>query len=134
MNKRDAAGMLDTSAVIALGTLAESDLPEESFISAITLAELSVGPLVAQTDSERLARLAVLQVTEATFNPLPFDAESARVFGRVAATLRSSGKKRRARAYDALIAASAIRNELPIYTRNPDNFDGIRSLEVRKVR
>ena len=134
MNKRDAAGILDTSVVIALGTLAESDLPEESFISAITLAELSVGPLVAQTDTERLARLAVLQVTEASFDPLPFDTDSARVFGRVAATLRSSGKKRRARAYDALIAASAIRNELPVYTRNPDDFDGITGLEVRKVR
>ncbi len=133
MTSSDPAGLLDTSVVIELGALAASDLPLESFISAITLAELSVGPLVASTDAERLARQSVLQVAEATFTPLPFDAESARAFGRVAAALRGSGRKHRARAYDALIAATAIRHDLPVYTRNPDDFSGITGLVVRAL-
>ncbi len=133
MTGPDPAGLLDTSVVIELGALAPSDLPLESFISAITLAELSVGPLVASTDAERLARQSVLQVAEATFTPLPFDAESARAFGRVAAALRGSGRKHRARAYDALIAATAIRHDLPVYTRNPDDFSGITGLVVRAL-
>jgi len=130
----DSAGLLDTSVVIELGALALTDLPNESFISAITLAELSVGPLVATTPDERVRRQSVLQVAEASFSPLPFDAETARVFGRVAAALRDSGRKTRARAYDALIAATAIRHELPVYTRNPDDFEGITTLTVRQVR
>lgn len=134
MTGSDPAGLLDTSVVIELGSLTASDLPQESFISAITLAELSVGPLVASTTEERIARQAVLQVTEAHFAPLPFDAESARAFGRVAAALRGSGRKSRARAYDALIAATAVRHELPVYTRNPDDFTGIEGLTVRRVR
>ncbi len=134
MTYSDPAGLLDTSVVIDLGALAAADLPQESFIAAITLAELSVGPLVAATDDERSARQSVLQVAEAHFTPLPFDAEAARAFGRVAAALRSSGRKRRARTYDALIAATAIRHELPVYTRNPDDFAGIDGLTVRHVR
>ena len=130
----DSAGLLDTSVVIALGALVVADLPNESFISAITLAELSVGPLVATTPDERVRRQSVLQVAEASFSPLPFDAETARVFGRVTAALRDSGRKTRARAYDALIAATAIRHELPVYTRNPDDFEGITTLTVRQVR
>jgi tRNA(fMet)-specific endonuclease VapC len=129
----DPAGLLDTSVVIALGTLTAADLPEESFISAVTLAELSVGPMVATTDDERLARQSVLQVTEAHFSPLAFDAESARAFGRVAAALRGTGRKRRARTYDALIAAAGLRHELPIYTCNPEDFTGIPGLIVRTV-
>jgi len=129
----DPVGLLDTSVVIELGALTVSDLPGESFISAVTLAELSVGPLVATSADERVARQSVLQVAEASFSPLPFDAECAREFGRVATALRTSGRKRRARAYDALIAATAIRHELPVYTRNPDDFAGIDSLTVRTV-
>lgn len=134
MTVPDPVGLLDTSVVIELGSLTLDELPAESFISAVTLAELSVGPLVATEDAERIARQAVLQVAESSFSALPFDAESARVFGRVAAALRASGRKRRARAYDALIAATALRHALPVYTRNPADFEGIDGLEVRTVR
>jgi len=127
------AGLLDTSVVIELGSLRADELPLESFISAITLAELSVGPLIASPVAERTARQSVLQVTEATFDPLPFDAQCAREFGRVAAALRDSGRKSQARAYDALIAATAIRHELPVFTRNPDDFTGIPDLTVHRV-
>ena len=100
--------MLDTSTVILLGRIDDpAALPDEAVISAITLAELSVGPHVAHTDEERAARQAHLQQAESDFDVLVFDAESARAFGSVAASLRASGRKPAARAYDALIAASA---------------------------
>lgn len=129
-----AQGLLDTSTVILLGRLSPSaPLPEEALISAVTLAELSVGPLVASTDEVRAARQAHLQQAEADFDPLPFDASAARAFGRVAASLRSSGRKPVARAYDALIAATAIANGLPLYTCNPADFTGIAELDVVAV-
>ncbi len=129
-----AQGLLDTSTVIFLGRLSPSaPLPEEALISAVTLAELSVGPLVASTDEVRAARQAHLQQAEADFDPLPFDASAARAFGRVAASLRSSGRKPVARAYDALIAATAIANGLPLYTCNPADFTGIAELDVVAV-
>ncbi|BBX92636.1 hypothetical protein MBOE_42850 [Mycolicibacterium boenickei] len=127
-------GMLDTSTVILLGRLADPDeLPNESVISAVTLAELSVGPHVAQTDAERSARQQHLQQAEADFEVLPFDAESARAFGGVAAALRTSGRKPAARAYDALIAASAVAHGVPLYTCSPADFSGIPQLDLRAV-
>ena len=128
------AGLLDTSTLILLSRLRDpSALPERPLISAITLAELSVGPLVAGNETERAARLAHLQQAEADFDPLPFDADAARAFGRVAASLHRSGRKPSARAYDAMIAAVALANELPLYTCNPDDFASIDGLTVVAV-
>lgn len=127
-------GMLDTSTVILLGRLEDpNELPNDSVISAITLAELSVGPHVARTDSERSARQQHLQQAEADFEILPFDAESARAFGGIAAALRTSGRKPAARAYDALIAASAVAHGVPLYTCNPGDFSGMPQLDLRAV-
>jgi predicted nucleic acid-binding protein len=96
------------------------------------VAEFSVGPLVASDEQVRAARQAHQQA-EADFEPLPFDAAAARAFGRVAASLRAGGRKTAARAYDAMIAATAIANGLPIYTCNPDDFSAIDGLEVIAV-
>ena len=131
---RHARGVLDTSTVIALPRIEDpAALPGEPLITAVTLAELSVGPLVATTDEERAARQAHLQQAEADFDPLPFDARCARAFGRVAASLRRTGRKPAARAYDAMIAATALAHELPVYTCNPEDFRGIEGLEVVAV-
>jgi hypothetical protein len=127
-------GLLDTSAVIALARISEpNQLPAESFISAITLAELSVGPLVASNEAERARRQAHVQQAEATFDPLPFDAAAARAFGGVAVALRARGRKPAARAFDALIAAIAIANDIPVYTCNPADFEGVPQLVVYPV-
>jgi predicted nucleic acid-binding protein len=127
-------GILDTSTVILLPRLVDADtLPEAPTITAVTLAELSVGPLVARTDAERAARQAHLQQAEADFDPIPFDAAAARAFGQVAADLRRAGRKTSARAYDALIAAIAIARGLPLYTVNPDDFAGIDQLKLVAV-
>lgn len=129
-----ARGILDTSTLILLGRFQDTDaLPEEPQITAITLAELSVGPLVATNQKERSARQAHLQQAEADFEPIPFDAAAARSFGQVAAALRRAGRKPAARAYDAMIAAIAICNDLPIHTCNPRDFSGIEGLTVIEV-
>jgi predicted nucleic acid-binding protein len=126
--------MLDTSTVILLGQLRDgSALPAEAVVSAVTLAELTVGPLVARTAEERAARQAHLQQAESDFETIPFDAAAARAFGRVAASLRSAGRTPAARAYDALIAATAIAEGIPLHTCNPDDFSGIEGLDLRAV-
>ncbi len=128
---RHQRGILDTSAVVLLPRLDDpSLLPQEPLITAITLAELTVGPLVATSDAARAARQAHLQQAESDFDPLPFDSAAARAFGQVAASLRRAGRKTSARSYDAIIAATALANGLPIYTCNPTDFDGIAGLEV----
>ncbi len=128
-------GILDTSTLILLGRINDvAALPDEPVITAITLAELSVGPLVASSDVERAARQAHLQAAEADFEPLPFDAASARAFGAVAASLRRGGRKPAARAYDAMIAAIAVAHELPVHTCNARDFEGIDGLVVVAVR
>jgi tRNA(fMet)-specific endonuclease VapC len=130
----ESRGVLDTSTLILLGRVDDTTtLPDEPVITAVTLAELSVGPLVATTDDERAARQAHLQQAEADFDPLPFDAPAARAFGRVAASLRRSGRKPQARAFDAMIAATALAHELPVHTCNPDDFAGINGLTVVAV-
>ena len=127
-------GVLDTSTVTMLGRLADAtNLPDEPVITAVTLAELSVGPLVTDDDRERATRQAHLQQAESDFEPLPFDAEAARAFGRVAASLRRAGRKPSARAYDAMIAATAMANGLAVHTCNPSDFDRIDGLTVVAV-
>jgi tRNA(fMet)-specific endonuclease VapC len=127
-------GVLDTSTVVLLGELVAAGLPDEPLITAVTLAELSVGPLVASDDQERAAGQARLQQAEADFEPLPFDAQAARCFGGVALSLRRAGRKVQARAFDAMIAATAIANDLPVYTVNPADFEGIVELDLRPVQ
>lgn len=134
MTERHRRGILDTSAVILLPRITNpAALPIEPVTTAVTLAELSVGPLVARDERERAARQAHLQQAEADFTPLPFDAAAARAFGRVAASLRKAGRKPAARSYDAMIAATALANDLPVYTANPHDFEEIDGLDVVAV-
>ncbi|MFP3465017.1 type II toxin-antitoxin system VapC family toxin [Leifsonia sp. SIMBA_070] len=127
-------GLLDTSTLILLDRVADpGELPDIPSISAVTLAELSVGPLVATNEVERAARQAHLQLAEADFDPIPFDSAAARAFAQVAHSLREAGRKPTARAFDALIAATAISRDLPLHTCNPGDFAGIPQLDLRPV-
>jgi hypothetical protein len=124
-------GLLDTSILILLDRLADkSALPSIPRISSITLAELSVGPLLAANEEERAVRQRHLQQAEADFDALAFDAPAARAFAGVANSLRQSGRKPASRTYDAMIAAVAIANDLPLFTCNPADFAGIEGLTV----
>jgi predicted nucleic acid-binding protein len=121
--------VVDTSVVIDLDALAPDRLPAELAISAVTLAELACGPHASADEAERARRQDRLQRAEATFDPLPFDAACARAYGRVYAAIAGAGRKARgARALDLLIAATAIANELPLYTRNTPDFRGLGGL------
>jgi predicted nucleic acid-binding protein len=132
--QRHERGVLDTSTLILLTRLQDANLlPDEPLITAVTLAELSVGPLVAKTDEERAARQAQVQQAESDFDPLPFDVAAARAFGRVALALRKSGRSVKPRAYDVMIAATAVANGLPLYTCNPKDFKAIDGLIVVPV-
>lgn len=127
--QRHARGLLDTSAIIDLDLLAEDQLPIEIAISAITIAELAAGPHATDDPQERAARMERLQAAEATFDQIPFDPAAARAYGRIYAALLVAGRKARGRrALDMLIAATALANELPLYTCNPDDFDGLTQL------
>jgi tRNA(fMet)-specific endonuclease VapC len=127
-------GILDTSTVVLLERIGDPrSLPLEPLITAVTLAELSVGPLVATDPGERTTRQLRLQQAEADFDPLPFDAAAARAFGRVATSLHLAGRKTGARSYDAMIAAVALANDLPLFTCNPVDFVHIDGLDLRSV-
>jgi predicted nucleic acid-binding protein len=126
---RPARGILDTSVVIDLEQIEPSRLPLEVAISAVTMAELAAGPHATPDPEERARRQDRLQRAEAAFDPLPFDAEAARAYGRIYATVAAAGRKARgARAIDLLIAATACATGLPLYTRNPDDFRAIDDL------
>lgn len=122
-------GLLDTSVVIDLDRIPASALPAEVAISAITLAELTAGPHAAGDPDERGRRQDRLQRTEAAFDPIPFGADAARAYGRVFSAAMTAGRKPRgARAVDLMIAATAVAEGLPLYTRNPDDFRPLEDL------
>lgn len=126
---RHPRGLADTGVVIDLEKIDPAELPVEVAISAVTLAELAAGPHVDTDPQERARRQDRLQRAEATFEVFPFDAAAGRAYGRIYATVLAAGRKARGRrALDLLIAATALAAELPLYTRNPDDFDGLDEL------
>ena len=128
-DQRPARGILDTSVVIDLERIEPSQLPVEVAVSAITMAELAAGPHATADPEERARRQDRLQRAEAAFDPLPFDTEAARAYGRIYAAVVAAGRKARgARAIDLLVAAVACAAGLPLYTRNPDDFRALGNL------
>jgi predicted nucleic acid-binding protein len=123
-----ARGLLDTSVVIDHDLIDAALLPEESAISAVTLAELAAGPHATLDEEERARRQDRLQWAAMTWDALPFDAEAARIYGRMFAAARMAGQTSRSRLADLLIASTAAANELPLYTRNPSDFFALERL------
>ncbi|MDP2053207.1 MAG: type II toxin-antitoxin system VapC family toxin [Acidobacteriota bacterium] len=127
--RRHPRGLIDTSVVIDLEQIVADALPLELAVSAVTMAELAAGPHATADPAERARRQDRLQRSEATFEPLPLDAEVARAYGRIYAAVTASGRKARGRrAVDLFIAATAVAAGLPLYTRNPDDFVGLSDL------
>lgn len=127
-------GLLDTSLVIDLDRVDPDRLPEESAITAVTLAELAAGPHATRDEDERARRQDRLQWAATIWDPLPFDTDAARLYGRVFAAVRAAGRATRPRLADLLIAATAASNDLPIFTRNPREFEGLEQIvDVRKA-
>lgn len=122
-------GLIDTSVAVALGTVEAGRLPLEMAVSALTLAELASGPAAARDPSVRAVRLERLQRIEATFEALPFDPACARAFGRVSAAAIAAGRKPRgAHIVDLMIAATALAQQIPLYTLNAADLRGLDGL------
>lgn len=129
-----ARGLLDTSVVIDLASIDPSRLPDEAAVAAITLAELAAGPHATSDIDEAARRQDRLQWVAATWEPLPFDTDAARAYGRVFAAVRSAGRSHRPRLADLLVASTAISNGLPVYTRNAADFVALEGLvEIHEV-
>jgi len=127
--QRHPRGIVDTSVVIDLERIDPEDLPRELAVSAVTLAELAAGPHATSDPAERARRQDRLQRVEATFDPVPLDGAVARAYGRIYAAVAAAGRKARGRrALDLLIAATALASDLPLYTRNPEDFGELVSL------
>jgi len=115
--------------VIDLEALDPLVLPVELAVSAVTIAELAADPHATSDGDERARRQDRLQRAEAAFDPLPFDTQAARAYGRIYSAVASSGRKERvARAIDLLIAATALSLGLPLYTRNAKDFRSLDGL------
>ena len=126
-------GLLDTSVVIDHDAIDGFFLPDESAIAAVTLAELAAGPHTTSDEMERSRRQDRLHWASSRWDPLPFDADAARAYGRIHAAVRARGRTGRRRVADLLIAATAVANGLPLYTRNPADFTGLEPLVVKSV-
>jgi predicted nucleic acid-binding protein len=127
MNQKHPRGLGDTNILIYLERLSAEWLPSELLTSTITLAELSAGIHSAVDEVERGRRIARVQRVEATFDPLPFDAEAARQYGVIAGAVIARGRKPR-RVADLMIASVAAANRLPLFTTNPDDFAGLETV------
>jgi hypothetical protein len=130
-------GLLDTNILVLRRWIDPAKLPDEMAISAVTLAELSAGPHQVRPNGEqdlydeheeRARRTEALQRAESEFDPVPFDAEAARVYGRVTAAVVGAGRKPRRRVADLMIAATAIAEDIPLFTTNPDDYKGLEKL------
>jgi predicted nucleic acid-binding protein len=127
MTGERAQGLLDTNVVILRRWIDPGLLPAEVAISAVTLAELSAGVHLVRGDdraarAERARRTDVLARAENEFDPIPFDAEAARIFGRVSSAVAGAGRTPRRRVADLMIASVASAQGLPLITTNADDF------------
>jgi len=126
-------GLLDTNILILRRRLPRGQLRGELAISSVTLAELSAGVHMVRDDGpeaiiERANRMALLQLVENEFDPIPFGQHAARMFGRMSAAVQASGRTPRHRTADLMIAATAAVESMPLYTTNPSDFDGLEGL------
>ena len=125
------AGLLDTSVVVDLRRYIDrrEALPEQTFVSALTLAEIVQGPLFARSEEQRRARSrVVLDVHRAFPEPIPFDAACVSSYQSIAAATIQAGRHPRRRTLDLLIAATAQAHGLPLYTQNVGDVEHLADL------
>ncbi|MBB5912885.1 hypothetical protein BJY24_001752 [Nocardia transvalensis] len=124
-NERHPVGLLDTCVLIDITTIADAQLPVQARISTITLAELGLGIALADNPQTLALRTERLLEIEHSFDALPFSATAARRFTSMAKLVVASGRSPKPRKMDLMIAAIASANDLPLFTRNADDFKGL---------
>ncbi|MER6770678.1 type II toxin-antitoxin system VapC family toxin [Streptomyces bacillaris] len=127
MAERHRVGVLDTCTYIDLDLLEPERLPALPALTAISLAELQQGVAMARDPLVRAARMEKLGAAVADFEPLPFDADAAARYGTLVTLVLAARRDPRPRGLDLMIAAIASVRELPLYTRNADDFKGLES-------
>ena len=127
MSEAHERGVLDTSVIIDMPNVPDAALPASSTVTTITLAELAAGLHTTASLVERAGRAERLQRVEAYLEPLSFDSAAARSYGRMVALTIAGGRNPRPRRLDLMIAATAAANRLPLFTRNPTDFEDLGS-------
>jgi Predicted nucleic acid-binding protein, contains PIN domain len=120
-------GLLDTSVLIATETGRPLDidaLPDEVFISVVTIAELQAGVLAAVDTATRARRLATLDSVSG-LEALSIDIVAAGHWATFRVRLAEEG--RRINVNDLWIAAVAAANDLPVVTQDSD-YDPLQSI------
>lgn len=128
MADRAASGVLDTCTYIDLGRLSPASLPAVPEITTITMAELHQGVAMAKNAIVRAARTEILGAAIVDFDPLPFDGDAATRYGSLVALTIAAERDPKPRRLDLMIAAVASSRNLPLYTRNADDFAGLDEL------
>jgi predicted nucleic acid-binding protein len=123
--ERHESGVLDTCTYLDLNVLSPEVLPKVPEITAVTLAELHQGVAMAQDGAVRAARVEQLGAALVGFDALPFNEEAAARYGTMVSLALAAGRQPRPRRMDLLIAAIASVHDLPLYTRNADDFTGL---------
>lgn len=118
--------LMDTSVVIDYPADAVAANAAAAAVSTITLAELAYG-LHTPDPLRNAAREQRYHWIVESFDPIPFDAEAARVYGALCANVRAIGRDPKPRRFDVLIAAVAVALGVPLVTRNEADFRGIHS-------
>ena len=118
-----ALALLDTSCVIDFPDELEA-LAEHAAVSTLAIAELAYGihhddPLVAA------AREARYRDVLNEFEPIPYSARAAHLYGAIAATVRKSGGNPRPRRIDLMLASVAAEIGAVLLTRNLTDFAGV---------
>jgi toxin FitB len=117
--------VLDTSVLIDAPTLPAGI---EAAISAVSIAELHFGLLVARDDDTRAERATQLGVIEANFSSLPLDDRVARVLGQLKAAVTNRGGNPRRRMADLAIAATAVAHGAVLITGNAKDLEIVKDL------
>lgn len=120
-------GLLDTCVVVDLASIPAGELPVRPVVSTVTVAEIAAGVQTAVDPVQRSLRVTQLLMVEANLDPLEFGNEAARAYGNMVALVVAAGRNPRPRMFDLMIAATAAAHNLPLYTRNIDDFKGLES-------
>lgn len=116
------SGLLDTGVFIAREVARPlGPLPDRVAISVISLGELELGVLAADTGDVRARRADTLALARAS-DPIPVTESVMTAWAHLVDDCRRAGVHRTVRLTDALIAATAVAHGLPVVTQDAD-FD-----------